>query len=311
MQQTIPVIDLALLRGREEAALVEAMGAAFRDIGFVAVENHGVDPTLIREAYAQARAFFELPLVTRLRYEDLALKGQRGYTSFGREHAKDHPAPDLKEFWHVGRELPPGHPLAGEYPANLWPEEAPGFRSVFLELYAQMERCAMGLLELVSLALGEPRDVIRDTAVDGNTILRIIHYPPVPADASPASIRAAPHEDINLITLLCESTDEGLELQRRDGAWLPIRAIPGQIIADAGDMLQNLTNGVVPSTTHRVVNPPDSRSRRFSMPFFVHPRSEVSLDPLPGCVRRVGEQRFPDITAGEYLAQRLREIGLT
>jgi isopenicillin N synthase-like dioxygenase len=148
-------------------------------------------------------------------------------------------------------------------------------------------------------------------ARDGNTILRIIHYPPVPEGADPASMRSAPHEDINLITLLCEATAEGLELLTREGDWLPIRALPGQIIVDAGDMLQNLTNGVLKSTTHRVVNPPDARERRFSMPFFVHPRSEVSLAPLPGCIARSGgEQRYPDITAGDYLHQRLKEIGL-
>lgn len=309
MEQTIPVVDMSRLEGGGEA--VRTAGRALEDVGFFAAMNHGVDQQLIGRAYALAAAFFELPEESKRRYEDLTLNGQRGFTSFGREHAKDHPAPDLKEFWHVGRHLPAGHPLDGAYPRNLWPEELPEFRTVFQELYRQLDQCALRLLEAVSLYIGEAGHVVRDTARDGNTILRIIHYPPIPGSVEPASMRAAPHEDINLITLLCEATTGGLELLRRDGTWLPIRALPGQIIVDAGDMLQNLTNGLLKSTTHRVVNPGNSRERRFSMPFFVHPRSEVSLSPLPGCIERTGgEKRFADITAGEYLEQRLREIGL-
>lgn len=177
-------------------------------------------------------------------------------------------------------------------------------------LYTQLAACATQLLKACALYLGEPKNSIAAMIQDSDTILRVIHYPPVPPNAHPASLRAAPHEDINLITLLCESTDDGLELLQRDGTWLPIRAVPGQIIVDSGDMLQQLTNGVLKSTTHRVINPTGDKSRRFSMPFFVHPRKDVDLTPLPSCIAQTGVQQFPAITAGDYLMQRLREIGL-
>jgi isopenicillin N synthase-like dioxygenase len=174
-----------------------------------------------------------------------------------------------------------------------------------------LDACAEQLLTAVSLFLGEPESLLAEMAANGETILRIIHYPPPPADAPPQSMRAAPHEDINLITLLCEATSPGLELLQRDGSWLPIQPLPGQIIVDAGDMLQHLTNGLLKSTTHRVTNPDNDRERRFSMPFFVHPRPEVDLTPLDSCVARSGGQRrFPPLTAGDYLAIRLQEIGL-
>ncbi len=313
-QPTIPVLDLRQFQagGAAARAFTHALGEALSHFGFFALENHGISPELIRRAYTATEAFFLRPDETRLAYEDPALKGQRGFTRFGREHAKDHPAPDLKEFWHVGRSLPADHPLRRVYPDNFWPDQVKDFQPALEVLYAELDACALLLLEATSLALGEPRDCLREMAVDGNSILRLIHYPPVPPDVSPASVRAAAHEDINLITLLCEATDAGLELLDRDGNWQPIAAPPGQIVVDAGDMLQNVTNGVLKSTTHRVVNPSDSRSRRLSMPFFVHPRSEVGLAPLAGCVGRCGgERRYRAITAGEYLEERLREIGLT
>jgi isopenicillin N synthase-like dioxygenase len=309
---SIPVLDLRDFHSdARQGAFAEAAGRALADTGFFALTHHGVDDALIRRAYAAAEAFFAQPEAAKRAYEDLALKGQRGFTSFGREHAKDHPTPDLKEFWHVGRELPEGHPLQRVYFPNLWPDYPPDFTPAFRELYRQLDACSLTLLEAVALYLGEPQGSIREMATDGNTILRIIHYPPIPADAAPQSMRAAPHEDINLITLLCEATAGGLQLLTREGDWVSIQAVPGQIVVDAGDMLQNLTNGVLRSTTHRVINPDNSRERRFSMPFFVHPRSEVPLDPLPGCVARSGGVRdYPNITAGGYLEQRLREIGL-
>jgi isopenicillin N synthase-like dioxygenase len=260
---------------------------------------------LIREAYEVAEAVFLLPEPTKRAYEDPALLGQRGYTPFGKEHAKDHPYPDMKEFWHIGREGDP------HLPANIWPREVPQFRRVMVELFAQLETCAQGLLQAISLYLGEPAEYLPKAAEGGANLLRVIHYPPIPAEAPPQSLRAAAHEDINLITLLCEATAPGLELLQRDGSWLPISALPGQIIVDAGDMLQNLTNGLLRSTTHRVTNPDNPQECRFSIPFFVHPRPEVDLTPLPTCVARTGGiPRFPSLTAGEYLAQRLREIGL-
>ena len=315
MDQTIPVVDLDAFTSGDRPArdrFVKELGDALVDTGFFALVHHGVDHALVKRAYEIAERFFLLPEATKRRYEDPAVKGQRGYSSFGREHAKDHPAPDLKEFWHVGRDLPVGHRLERAYPRNVWVEELPEFRPTFQELYRQLDACGAKLLEACALYVGEPEGRMRDMAEDGDTILRVLHYPPVPEDAHPQSIRAAAHEDINLITLLCESTAAGLELLQRDGTWRPIHSLAGQIIVDAGDMLQWLSNGLFKSTTHRVVNPGNSRERRFSMPFFVHPRHEVPLDPLPSCIARTGgKAAFGPITAGAYLEQRLREIGLT
>lgn len=311
--QTIPVVDLNhFLKGTpsEKEKFVQEMGDALKDYGFFALQNHGVDHELIEEAYDLSASFFDQPEAVKKKYEDVALKGQRGFTSFGREHAKGAKAADLKEFWHVGRELPYGHALNAQYPPNFWPTEVPGFKPALLELYRQLDLCSARLLEACSLYIGERPNFLPDMATNGNTILRVINYPEVSEDRDPASIRAGAHEDINFITLLCEATAGGLELLRRDGTWLPIHALKGQIIVDTGDMLQNLTNGLLKSTTHRVVNPDNSRERRFSMPFFVHPRSEVSLNPLPQCIERMGAKSYPDISAGEYLDQRLKEIGL-
>jgi isopenicillin N synthase-like dioxygenase len=312
--QTIPVLDLFDYTKGSRAArerFATDLGKALSEVGFFALENHGVPSTLIQEAYKVAADFFLLPEDTKRRYEDLALKGQRGYTSFGREHAKDAKAADLKEFWHVGRELETSHRLRSQYPANIWPNEPTNFKPCLSQLYTALDACAAHLLEAAALAIDEEMHRFSEIATDGNSILRIIHYPPVPDDRNPQSIRAAAHEDINLITLLCESTAAGLELLDRQGKWIPIHSLKGQIIVDAGDMLQNISNGVYRSTTHRVVNPDNSRERRFSMPFFVHPRGEASLNPLQSCINRQNNQKkYPDITAGEYLAKRLKEIGL-
>ncbi|MEM7650341.1 MAG: 2OG-Fe(II) oxygenase family protein, partial [Cyanobacteria bacterium P01_A01_bin.70] len=191
------------------------------------------------------------------------------------------------------------------------PAEVPQFQTAMTALFEQLEQCADSLLEACALYLGLPRSFLRDAVVDGPTLLRVLHYPPVPLTVPTASIRAAAHEDINLITLLCEATTPGLELLQSNGEWRPIAAIPGQIIVDTGDMLQNMTNGLFKSTTHRVTNPRSDRDRRFSLPFFVHPRPAVDLSPLPACVSRTGGvPQFPPLTAGEYLLQRLQEIGL-
>ncbi|MGA7933506.1 MAG: 2-oxoglutarate and iron-dependent oxygenase domain-containing protein [Kovacikia sp.] len=312
LAQTIPVLDLQEFKigGKNRQTFVFQLGSALEDIGFFAVVNHGVDQALIQTAYQLAQTFFEFPEEIKRRYEDPALNGQRGFTRFGREHAKDYPFPDLKEFWHVGRELPPDYPLASRYLGNLSPLEVPQFHPVVLQLYAQLEACAITLLQACALYLGEAENLLSEMVQNGDTILRIIHYPAIAPDIHPASLRSAPHEDINLITLLCEATAEGLELLQRDGIWRSIRALPGQIIVDSGDMLQQLTNGLLKSTTHRVSNPTNDREQRFSMPFFVHPRAEVDLTPLPTCVAKTATPPFPPITAGEYLQQRLREIGL-
>ena len=312
-QNSIAVVDLAEFRGSAagRARFIDQLGTAMADTGFFAVEGHGIKAELIAQAYAEAAAFFMLPEAEKKSYERRDLHGQRGYTAFGREHAKDAAYPDLKEFWHVGQELPSGHPLASVYPANLWPTGMAGFKAVYTDLFRQLDDCASDLLTACALAIGEQATRFSALAKDGNSILRLIHYPPIGPDVHPQSIRAAAHEDINLITLLPAATAAGLELLERNGSWRPIHAAPGQIIVDAGDMLQNITNGLFKSTTHRVVNPGNSRERRFSLPFFVHPRSEVDLTPLPSCIALTGGAlAFPKITAGDYLQQRLAEIGL-
>lgn len=314
MNYSIPVVDLNdYLSGDPERvqAFVRAVGSALQEIGFFALTNHSVSTDLIRESYSETQKLFALPTEEKLKYEIPGLKGQRGYTSFGKEHAKNSKAPDLKEFWHVGQELKAPHKLAGLYPKNVWPSELDNFETTTLQVFQSLEFAALKILEACALYLGEDKSRIRDTAVDGNSILRLIHYPPISPDKDPNSIRAGAHEDINLITLLIDATSSGLELMDRNGKWIPVVTPKGCIIVDAGDMLQNLTNGFFKSTTHRVVNPDNSREARYSMPFFMHARGEVDLNPLASCIEATGgKQVYPNITADAYLLQRLREIGL-
>jgi len=305
MPQTIPVLSLNdFLNGPSaRQQFVTQLGHALEEVGFFALIDHGIEADLIQSAYGAAEAVFCLPDEVKGRYAKVTLKGQRGFTAFGREHAKDSPYADLKEFWHIGRE--------SADPPNLWPTEVPTFKAAMIALFEQLEQCSNLLLEACALYLDLPQDFLRNTTTDSPTLLRVLHYPPIPPNAPTASLRAAAHEDINLITLLCEATAPGLELLQSDGTWRSIAAIPGQIIVDTGDMLQNLTNGLFKSTTHRVTNPDNDRDRRFSLPFFVHPRPEVDLSPLPRCVTQTGGlAKFPNLTAGEYLRQRLQEIGL-
>ncbi len=311
--QTIPVVNLEKFThstSKDRAEFIKTIGESLTDIGFFALEGHGISDALISKAYKTAEHFFDLSTAEKLTYEDINLKGQRGYTSFGREHAKDSNAPDLKEFWHVGRDVFQNPERKDLYPHNIWPTEIAEFKNVMLELYQKLENCSFELLKACAIYLGEKEDLLTAMAIDGNSILRVINYPPIPAEKHPSSVRAAAHEDINLITLLCESTAPGLELLQRDGTWRPISAEKGQIVVDTGDMIQNLTNGILRSTTHRVTNPDNSRERRFSMPFFVHPRSEVDLSPLKSCLAKKAKKNYPDITAGVFLHQRLKEIGL-
>lgn len=311
---SIPVVDLNdYLHGDEDQKqrFVRGVGSALQELGFFALTNHTVSHDLIETSYEETRKLFALPEETKRSYEVAGLKGQRGYTSFGKEHAKDSKAPDLKEFWHVGQELDAQHPRFATYPINVWPKELATFRSTMVDVYKKLETCALSILEACALFIDEEKNLIRDMAVDGNSILRLIHYPPVPADRNPNSIRAGAHEDINLITLLIDATSSGLEILDRRGQWTPVVTPKECIIVDSGDMLQNLTNGFFKSTTHRVVNPDNSRDPRYSMPFFVHARGEVALNPLPSCYEMTGgKATYPNITADEYLLQRLKEIGL-
>ena len=317
--QTIPVLDLQDFTSGDKqkaAQFVQALGDALHKVGFFALTNHGVKPQIIQAAYGAAEAFFALSSDTKAQYEIADLKGQRGFTQFGKEHAKDSATPDLKEFWHLGRENPTEHPV--DYPDNTWPREVPQFQLAMATLFEALETCADHLMAACAQYLHQPADFFSTQVKEGQTILRVIHYPPIKAEDMPNSQRAAPHEDINLITLLCEATAPGLELLQANGEWLAIEPIPGQIIVDTGDMLQALSNGLLKSTTHRVVNPSSDHeplaqrsARRFSMPFFVHPRPDFDLTPLPACVKQTGGQViYPAETAAEALTKRLKEIGL-
>ena len=310
----VPTIDLSDYTSCDtslRARAIAELGGSLVDIGFVVVEGHQIDERLVRDVYALWRRFFALDEAAKRRYAGIE-GGARGFTPFGVEHAKDNPTPDLKEFWHVGQELPPDHPLRHEYPPNAWPRELPELRQPTLALYHELERVAELLLMAFAEYFALPEETFAAMMRGGNSVLRILHYPPVPAAPSAASaLRAAPHEDINLVTLLCEATGSGLELLHRDGTWLPVEARPGQLVVDTGDMLSRITNEVVPATTHRVVNPPAGANRdRYSMPFFVHPAAACSLSVLDRFVTPERPRRFPPITAGELLARRLTEIGL-
>lgn len=313
-EQTIPVVDLCDFTHGDEAmraAFVQKLGEAIVACGFAAIENHGVPQELIDANYDIYQRFFALEDDTKRRYEDPDTGRQRGYTSFGVEHAKNNTKPDLKEFFHVGRELPKGVPSTLEMPANQWPDDVmPELKTLSLDLYKSMDACACALLSAISLYLGQAQDFLPGMAKDGSSIIRIIHYPVCDGFDEPGVMRAAQHEDINLMTLLPPSTESGLELLGRDGEWLPIHAIPGQMIIDTGDMMSRITNGKLPAMTHRVVNPSGEPTARYSMPFFVHPRPEVLLEVLPDCLGDGEAPKHPPITSGDFLHERLRDIGV-
>jgi isopenicillin N synthase-like dioxygenase len=300
--------------GEKRARFIDRMGTALTDIGFFAIKNHGISPDRIDAAYRAARAFFALEDRVKQSYEDVAKMAQRGYTSFGKEHAKGANQPDLKEFWQVGRtDVPDSHVVHQKFGANVWPREVPEFRQAMTALYEGLDSLGRTLLVGCAEYIGEDPTWLTDMARDGDTILRVIHYPPVDESAPAEAVRAGAHEDINLITLLIGATEEGLELQRNDGTWMPIRAGHDEILVDSGDMIQNCTNGLYKSTTHRVVRPRSEKRGvpRFSMPCFIHPRADVSLAPSGRAIEKTGgAPRFPSVTAGTYLDMRLKEIGV-
>lgn len=314
-EQTIPVVDLHdLLHGDAErqTRFVKELGDSLVEYGFVAIENHGVDPGTLAAAYQSVKDLFDLPAADKLAFEVLEGGRQRGYTAFGKEHAKYHDVPDMKEFWHVGPELPADHPLAARIPPNVWPPRPDGFKAASLALYDALHRTGASIIRAIARYLGAPEDEFMRMIDGGNTILRLIRYPaPGEVEMPEGAVWAAAHEDINLITLLPEATDPGLQLLRRDGTWLDINPVRGQLIADTGDMMQRLTNGVIPSTTHRVLAPRRASGPRYSIPFFVHPRPDWVLAPLPQCVTPDNPRRWPDITAEGYLMERIGELGLT
>ncbi|KEO84597.1 isopenicillin N synthase family dioxygenase [Tumebacillus flagellatus] len=307
--RTLNLKDFTHGKAEERRRFAEEFAAGLMDCGFIILEGHGIDPSLINQNYTNIENLFGLDLESKNKYGQIS-GGQRGYTGFGKEHAKNRTVGDLKEFWHVGQELPKGHALYEDYPENVWPEEIPNFRKDSLSFYRELERVARNMLEALTIHFDLRQNFFSDMIHEGNSVLRMIHYPPLEPHMDPEAVRAAEHEDINLITLLCSATASGLELLTRDGEWLPVEAEENQIIVDAGDMLSRITNEVIPATTHRVVNPKGENTSRYSMPFFVHPYSSCVLDVIPSCVTEENPQKYPAITAGGFLHQRLVEIGL-
>lgn len=286
---------------------INELWQGMREYGFIILKDHNITQEQIDDAYRYAKEFFYLPFEVKNKYF-MNNGGQRGYTPPKVEHAKDHKFPDLKEFWHIGRDFPKGSELEKTYPLNVWPDEVPEFNKTFLTLYNKMETAASYLLSAIGVKLKVEDDFFDKVIHNGNSILRIIYYPPIKGEDTKNSMRAAPHEDINLITLLVGATDSGLQLLDRNNKWLDIESKPGEIVVDIGDMMSRLCNDVLPSTTHRVINPNNDSSERFSMPFFVHPHSDVVLSCLESCI---GDGvKYKDISAGDFLKQRLEEIGL-
>ena len=311
---SVPTLSLTQ-KASDPDGFAAALGASFERFGFAVVSDHGIDAALVDRAWQQTAAFFALPDDEKRSYFRRDGGGQRGYTPFKTEIAKGASVVDLKEFWHVGRDLPAGHRFTDVMPPNIWPDRPEGFRETFTELFAAFDRAGDVILSAIARHLGLADDWFDPAVENGNSILRLLHYPPIPADAE--GVRAGAHEDINLITLLLGAEEAGLELLDRSrseaGEWLPIKPPPGALVVNVGDMLQRLTNHVLPSTTHRVVNPPPERRghSRYSMPFFLHPAPDFLIKTLPACATATNPDRYPEpITAHDYLHERLVEIGL-
>ena len=292
--------------------IADELGRSFGEYGFAVVRDHGIPQDLIDEAERVSKAFFALPDAVKRAYKIEGGGGARGYTPFGTEKAKDAEVFDLKEFWHVGRDLPAGHPLAEFMAPNIWPTEVEGFHETMAALFTAFEVAGGRVLEAIALHLGRPRNFFAASVTDGNSVMRLLHYPPLGEGAPEGAIRAAGHEDINTITLLLGAEEAGLELLAKDGQWHAVDVPAGALVINVGDMLQRQTNGKLRSTTHRVVNPRGEAARRarYSMPFFLHFRPDFLIEPLPECVGE-GTAAAPEpITAHDYLMQRLREINL-
>ena len=307
----VPTLSLAD-QARDPIAFAAAFGGSFERFGFAIVADHGIPADLIARAWAETEKLFALPDAEKRGYFVEGGGGARGYTPFKTEIAKGAKAVDLKEFWHVGRELAEGHRFAQQMSSNIWPTRPEAFRDTFVELFAAFDAAGDRLLSAIARHLNLAPDWFDPAVKDGNSVLRLLHYPPIPADAE--GVRAGAHEDINLITLLLGAEEAGLELlDRNTGRWLAIKPPEGAMVVNVGDMLQRLTNNVLPSTTHRVVNPPPERRghSRYSMPFFLHPAPDFLIETLPQTITRDNPDRYPDpITAHDYLHERLVEIGL-
>src|SRR3569623_1845759 len=289
----------------DRKAFVAEIGAAYRECGFAGIRNHGIPQYLIDNAYGAFQRFFALPTEVKMQYHLKGTGGARGYTPFGIETAKDSKYPDLKEFWHIGREIPRDSKFADVMAPNVWPKEVPEFHEYGYALYNALDQLGSRVLCALALHIDLPEHFFADKTNVGNSILRPIHYPPIPAPEIP-NVRAGAHEDINFITLLVGASAAGLEVKSRKGEWVPFTADADTIVVNIGDMLQRLTNHVYPSTTHRVVNPQNENARkpRYSVPFFLHPNPDVVLDPLPQCVTLDNPSRYDtSLTSHEYLMQ--------
>lgn len=310
----IPGVDLADFThgtSQQKKDFIDKIGKAYEDIGFVAVRNHLIDDFTVAKLYTQVKAFFDLPEEIKKKYEDKSNAGQRGYTSFGREHAKGSNAGDLKEFWHFGQEVQGDDPIKAEYPKNIFTDELLEFNEVGIKAYRDLEDTGRYMLRAIALYLGLDELYFDDKIKNGNSILRPIHYPPITSEPKSA-VRAGEHEDINLITLLIGASADGLEVLNKKNEWISVTALPDHIVVNVGDMLERHTNGRLKSTTHRVVNPPKEKwgTSRYSIPFFLHPRSSMRLDCIPSTVPAGEAPNYEPITAGDFLDERLAEIGL-
>jgi len=313
----IPRLDLNdYIKGTAEQKkrFSDDIGKAFNETGFVTIANHGMTRELMDDLYAEVKRFFSMTEEQKLKYEIAGLAGQRGYTSKGREKAKDSKTPDLKEFWQSGQVVTDGDPVKSEYPDNIQVAELPGFNKITREVYQRLEEAGKHLLHAISIYLNLPENYFDDKVHNGNSILRAIHYFPIvdPDSLPDDAVRAGAHEDINLITLLIGASADGLEVLTREGKWYAVKPNAEDIVVNVGDMLQRLTNNKLKSTTHRVVNPPRElmKNSRFSVPFFLHPKADMDLTALDSCIDEKHPKAYTDITAGEYLDERLREIGL-
>ncbi len=316
MTTKIPTLDIRRFSDSADSsdreAFVDELGAAYREWGFAGIHGHGIPTAQIAASYDMFERFFALPEAVKRQYHVPGSGGARGYTPFGVETAKGAQYSDLKEFWHIGRELPRDSKYADVMPPNLWPAEIPEFRQIGYGLYEALDQLGSRVLSALALHIGLPQDYFVDKTDSGNSILRPIHYPPITSDDIPNE-RAGAHEDINLITLLVGASAAGLEVKSRKGEWVPFTADADTIVVNIGDMLQRLTNHVYPSTTHRVVNPPGEKARqpRYSTPFFLHPNPDFVIDVLPSTITPENPSRYPQpITAQGYLEERLREIKL-
>ena len=312
--KNIPSVDLSDFLSDDPSKkqkFINEIGEAYEEIGFVALKGHFLSDALSKKLYSEVKNFFDLPSTIKESYEIEGIGGQRGYTSFGKESAKGRTEGDLKEFWHFGQEVVNNEKLKAEYPDNVEVKEVPNFNKIGLETFQMLEKTAIYVLRALALYIGLDEFYFDNYVINGNSILRPIHYPPIQGEPKGA-VRAAAHGDINLITLLMGASASGLEVQNKKGEWIPVTALPEQLVINVGDMLERLTNNKLRSTIHRVVNPPkeDWGKSRYSIPFFTHPISEMSLNCLPECISESQPKMHEDITAGEFLNERLRELGL-